>query len=187
MLACGFNPRPPLLAGESSLHRAQKRAGPVSIHARHCWRANRLARRGGRQRTRFNPRPPLLAGESMLNGAVRAMMDVSIHARHCWRANPRLAQDAIQRGGVSIHARHCWRANLSRRSSTASGSPFQSTPAIAGGRIDQPPPFFGRRGGFNPRPPLLAGESGLLQRLGQRAFVSIHARHCWRANPAAGS
>ena len=206
MLACGFNPRPPLLAGESSLHRAQKRAGPVSIHARHCWRANRLARRGGRQRTRFNPRPPLLAGESMLNGAVRAMMDVSIHARHCWRANPRLAQDAIQRGGVSIHARHCWRANLSRRSSTASGSPFQSTPAIAGGRIDQPPPFFGRRGGFNPRPPLLAGESPILRAVpvvqvcfnprppllagesgcrvvgGNVLLVSIHARHCWRAN-----
>ena len=38
----------------------------VSIHARHCWRAN--------------PKPIQI----LINAK-----DVSIHARHCWRANPK--------------------------------------------------------------------------------------------------
>ena len=60
---------------------------------------------------------------------------------------------------------------------------FQSTPAIAGGRD-----FFGRRlvntcSGFNPRPPLLAGETAAWPLVNTPANVSIHARHCWRARP----
>ena len=36
---------------------------------------------------------------------------------------------------VSIHARHCWRANPRLAISAAMVAAFQSTPAIAGGRI----------------------------------------------------
>ena len=61
-----FNPRPPLLAGESGGAQRLKRA-------QHC----------------FNPRPPLLAGESGRDGEMRCTYVVSIHARHCWRANRR--------------------------------------------------------------------------------------------------
>jgi len=84
----------------------------VSIHARHCWRAN------------INP-----------DVSLRLAWLVSIHARHCWRANatsptqkinnlmfqstPAIAggrtnaADRLRRAAVvSIHARHCWRANL---------------------------------------------------------------------------
>ena len=133
---------------------------------------------------------------------------VSIHARHCWRANPLLQQVAITPAHVSIHARHCWRANPQAPRLNATGKPFQSTPAIAGGRIrcihpvwaylvqfqstpaiaggripgvhqgqgqarqvfQSTPAIAGGRirhvevtrpngDGFNPRPPLLAGES----------------------------
>ncbi len=132
----GFNPRPPLLAGEPRQQRQGR--GPrivVSIHARHCWRANRCststtpsktqfqstpAIAGGRtvgsktsrQRfTRFNPRPPLLAGEPFQSPACYRRRRVSIHARHCWRANPYYAVQLAAARKVSIHARHCWRAN----------------------------------------------------------------------------
>ena len=37
---CSFNPRPPLLAGEWLRRIQRKLDGWVSIHARHCWRAN---------------------------------------------------------------------------------------------------------------------------------------------------
>ena len=36
---------------------------------------------------------------------------------------------------------------------------------------------------FNPRPPLLASEPLLLPATGGVGWVSIRARHCWRANP----
>ena len=132
----GFNPRPPLLAGESQ-----------------PWRA------APRRFRCFNPRPPLLAGESEKGADIAPFGAVSIRARHCWRANrqhhvecgegagfnprpPLLAGESalallqladIQ---VSIRARHCWRANPVGQS------------------------LIGAIGSFNPRPPLLAGESG---------------------------
>jgi len=61
--AC-FNPRPPLLAGDArDAIKAQLGDLPVSIRARHCWRAMRPAR---------------------LHGSIDYI--VSIRARHCWRA-----------------------------------------------------------------------------------------------------
>ena len=84
---------------------------------------------------------------------------------------------------VSIHARHCWRATLGHGLRAALHGLFQSTPAIAGGRLHKRAPEKISRlqfqstpaiaGGrlarsnhnglwvtsFNPRPPLLAGDS----------------------------
>ena len=118
------------------LHRAQH----VSIHARHCWRANPLAWLGTARRW--------------------LAQHVSIHARHCWRANPRATASAHTQTQVSIHARHCWRANPRCRRPLKIRWWFQSTPAIAGGRIHH-------------NADLQHGAD----------TVSIHARHCWRANP----
>ena len=132
----------------------------VSIRARHCWRANRRCNQHGRGLAGFNPRPPLLAGESSfaLHGSP-VVSKVSIRARHCWRANRVAHHQARCAGVVSIRARHCWRANRSGCGRTR------------------------RFAGFNPRPPLLAGESlSLLLALGVLDGVSIRARHCWRAN-----
>ena len=86
---------------------------------------------------------------------------------------------------VSIHARHYWRARPSWAFIRPILAEFQSTPAITGGR-DQPMPGSGStRSSFNPRPPLLAGETG--NHGGPRCAdpVSIHARHYWRARPLA--
>ena len=169
------------------LHQSGFPCSGVSIHARHCWRANRRRVVPCFLLWGFNPRPPLLAGES---------------APLVWLDSP--------------------------------ASLFQSTPAIAGGRIFQRLCACRRSRGFNPRPPLLAGESvrgdgrrqsykrfnprppllageshfGLAHDAGAHLFqstpaiaggripavlavdlhvrlVSIHARHCWRANPNA--
>ena len=132
----------------------------VSIHARHCWRANPF------------PAP-----------ASRRTQCVSIHARHCWRANPRLFCLVPGRRGVSIHARHCWRANLQTDLDYSGLGWFQSTPAIAGGRIARFSRSEKAPKSFNPRPPLLAGESEHGFFVDWQQQVSIHARHCWRANP----
>ncbi len=177
-----FNPRPPLLAGESLCRHHARRHG-VSIHARHCWRAN-----------------------LSVSLAQALNWSVSIHARHCWRANLGVGGPNKPKRRVSIHARHCWRANQGRCICFQASQRFQSTPAIAGGRIyrvggsgayrdgfnPRPPLLAGeslncrasarRSWCFNPRPPLLAGESGLALSCVPGRFVSIHARHCWRAN-----
>ena len=60
---------------------------------------------------------------------------------------------------VSIRARHCWRANpAATPPNHRKINMFQSAPAIAGGRIELVGFDLGANAGFNPRPPLLAGE-----------------------------
>ena len=177
----------------------------VSIRARHCWRANRAERRAQVGTWCFNPRPPLLAGESqspapksrpawfqsapaIAGGRIRARPACRL-TQNPFQSAPAIAGGRIQRqqsaalrsdmfqsapaiaGGrinlyrvvqrhmeVSIRARHCWRANL--------GLSWCTT----------------RTGCFNPRPPLLAGESFVGLAALYPAVVSIRARHCWRAN-----
>ena len=131
-----FNPRPPLLAGESPRAARPGRATAVSIRARHCWRANPASSFVTSSWACFNPRPPLLAGESLPIAGPHGRLAVSIRARHCWRAN----HDGREYPGwadvVSIRARHCWRANRKQRATAyLLISRFQSAPAIAGGRI----------------------------------------------------
>ena len=58
---------------------------------------------------------------------------------------------------------------------------FQSTPAITGGRDRLRRRNEPRQMGFNPRPPLLAGETKRPQETYDKRTVSIHARHYWRA------
>ena len=203
-----FNPRPPLLAGECCFTAA-------------VWAWSYC----------FNPRPPLLAGEWRNDAPSYSLTSVSIHARHCWRANGPNSGRSEARRAVSIHARHCWRANASFRMISTIHLRFQSTPAIAGGRMARPGWALPLPPCFNPRPPLLAGEcwaspcpstrviefqstpaiaggrmnsrlsmknqATLFQStpaiaggrmdvggfaVGGVEAVSIHARHCWRAN-----
>ena len=59
---------------------------------------------------------------------------------------------------------------------------FQSTPAIAGGRTPCQRIRLQAGQRFNPRPPLLAGEPAVERKPVPDMSVSIHARHCWRAN-----
>ena len=155
-----FNPRPPLLAGETVGQRQQQVVQRVSIHARHYWRARHdldplasidalfqstPAITGGRDQVAaayanslgsFNPRPPLLAGETAPQWRQALPRVVSIHARHYWRARLARRHRRDLWRGVSIHARHYW----------------QARPTLT--------PIWGSTpSGFNPRPPLLAGET----------------------------
>ena len=68
---------------------------------------------------------------------------------------------AHQRDVVSIRARHCWRAMRGLMLITASSAVFQSAPAIAGGRCICDRRLNQQMKGFNPRPPLLAGDASL--------------------------
>ena len=61
---------------------------------------------------------------------------------------------------------------------------FQSTPAITGGRDAMITRTICRHCGFNPRPPLLAGETNDVVFVRDGLIVSIHARHYWRARPS---
>ena len=194
----GFNPRPPLLAGDAHMPRWASRITLVSIRARHCWRAmptwrwcrlpatpfqSAPAIAGGRcpphrpaarPRSSFNPRPPLLAGDAW-GSRWRGRTSRSFNPRP-----PLLAGDATRRrregaaDGVSIRARHCWRAMPGQRWPRGRRPWFQSAPAIAGGRCSRPCPSRPRCRRFNPRPPLLAGDA-----LG---WLAWRARP-WRFNP----
>ncbi len=160
-----FNPRPPLLAGES----------PHNVHA--------FKRLDG-----FNPRPPLLAGESVLLVEHVADVAVSIHARHCWRANHLFVVRVVPAVFLfqSTPAIAGGRIDL-RVAPFPMDTSFQSTPAIAGGRISLLCGLCQRSSCFNPRPPLLAGESFPYVPFWGFREVSIHARHCWRANRGLGA
>ena len=134
----------------------------------------------------FNPRPPLLAGESVMFVQVDAFLIL-------FQSTPAIAGGRIplQRLAdnrlrvVSIHARHCWRANP-RYSVRYCKKPacFNPRPPLLAGESSQGTSPVQGNPGFNPRPPLLAGESRQLCPGGHAGAVSIHARHCWRANPS---
>ena len=158
-------------------------ASEVSIHARHCCRANRHGGRssGTVNRVSIHARHCCRANHRAVSRRGSHVL-VSIHARHCCRANPPDAFLYDKFREVSIHARHCCRANQPMVVNVAALLLFQSTPGIAAGRI---PKCIGRTGclsSFNPRPALLPGESQPCSGTGKTSEVSIHARHCCRAN-----
>ena len=131
----------------------------------------------------FNPRPPLLAGESRSIMTKFIITAVSIHARHCWRANPQEGRTSNGGSVVSIHARHCWRANPRTSPVNLSVTSFQSTPAIAGGRIHYSNGVTSTQQRFQSTPAIAGGR--IHNRINDGSWsdwVSIHARHCWRAN-----
>ena len=104
----GFNPHPPLLAGETPARLNADGDEVVSIHTRHYWRVKPGHVAPPAHRKRFNPHPPLLAGETVQRITRRVCCVVSIHTRHYWRVKL----------GQPIKQAH-WA--------------FQSTPAITGG------------------------------------------------------
>ena len=152
-----FNPRPPITAGESrwSLARAERdgcfnpRPPITAGESPNSTKRSRLAKC-------FNPRPPITAGETTrLTNA--GYLSVSIRARQLRRANPRGRDGPVPH--VSIRARQLRRANPRSTSGVANGMKlFQSAPANYGGRIHAKIPAY-EHDGFNPRPPITAGES----------------------------
>ena len=160
-LVAGFNPRPPLLAGDSTLDTIRERIVEVSIHAHHYWRAIHC------QATLDSRQPQVSIHAHHYWRAIRQQPiansqqpKVSIHAHHYWRAIPDAAVLAGLVTLVSIHAHHYWRAIRCKTRRARSWKLFQSTPTITGGRF-----FVG------------------FDHTGCDVDVSIHAHHYWRAIP----
>ena len=159
--SASFNPRPPLLASETS--------GPLSWST---WTAC------------FNPRPPLLVSETFVTLGFDHSPEVSIHARHCWRARLVSSRAPGKVGEVSIHARHCWRARPGLARCTTRPRPcFNPRPPLLASEtsgsvreVDQGCVSIHARHCWRARRDRLVGCSIILT-------VSIHARHCWRARP----
>ena len=63
--AC-FNPRPALLPGESFVDPPEHRGDNVSIHARHCCRANQKCYAGLDLAQKFQSTPGIAAGRILL-------------------------------------------------------------------------------------------------------------------------
>ena len=179
----GFNPRPPILAGDASgaaaeAARVKFQSTPANTGGRCCRQYPACARCG-----RFNPRPPILAGDALKAGDVQGAVEFqstpantggrcAIHfiARgSVFGFNPRppiLAGDARankaaqQKKEVSIHARQYWRAMPALTPMLVRLAEFQSTPANTGGRCWRWRKARAQAGSFNPRPPILAGDAG---------------------------
>ena len=136
------------------------RVGPVSIRARHRWRAIRPERPRWLFPARFNPRPPSMAGDPGLQAHTKLPTAVSIRARHRWRAIP-LPQDLLAgltafQSAPAIDGGRSGYSGLRLRCHAS----FQSAPAIDGGRscTSALQPSLCLR--FNPRPPSMAGDPG---------------------------
>ena len=107
----GFNPRPPILAGDARPNSAMPVRQDVSIHARQYWRAMQCSRKALRSAQRFQSTPANTGGRCAdASLSEPPCSGVSIHARQYWRAMLLLARQIHQVNEVSIHARQYWRA-----------------------------------------------------------------------------
>ena len=150
----------PAIAGGRILSAGGSEANTeVSIRARHCWRANQPATVIKPTRFMFQSAPAIAGGR------IEQLAD-QYRKLGVFQSAPAIAGGRIQganswdvQPNVSIRARHCWRANLVAPLITRFFDWFQSAPAIAGGRIRMELEIADTAASFNPRPPLLAGES----------------------------
>ena len=106
-----FQSAPAIAGGRIAAAAAVLAGSPVSIRARHCWRANRLGMKLCRFVELFQSAPAIAGGRIVVAINTAEAWLVSIRARHCWRANPHQGTGAGLTHKVSIRARHCWRAN----------------------------------------------------------------------------
>ena len=200
-----FNPRPPSLAGDPSTTGTSAATTGVSIRARHHWRAIRQQQHQPQQQSEFqsapaitggrslddrnlssnhrsfNPRPPSLAGDPPAAAPAAAAERVSIRARHHWRAIRREQRRGDGDPQVSIRARHHWRAILPRSRAMALMWPFQSAPAITGGRSAMVVGGSYLNPVFQSAPAITGGRSIIKEAERPAHAVSIRARHHWRA------
>ena len=163
---CSFNPRPPLLAGDAECQHARQQRQPVSIRARHCWRAMHGAGGQALALTMFQSAPAIAGG--------RCRARSTEGAGYC-RFNPRpplLAGDAAA----------VWMPSNAKAS-------FNPRPPLLAGDAGTVDAGCSGQSCFNPRPPLLAGDAPPFSvvSVAITSGVSIRARHCWRAMPVCQS
>ena len=149
----------PAIAGGRCSRRSQRRSGLARFQSAPAIAGGRCPRtpRHTQRRPSFNPRPPLLAGD--------APHWDWWHAHGLFQSAPAIA------GGRCLFG----------NAASAVAALFQSAPAIAGGRCGNDRGHARGTAGFNPRPPLLAGDAWRCPPQLAWWRVSIRARHCWRA------
>ncbi len=203
-----FNPLRPLLAGESR--------PSLTPYADNVFQSTPAI--AGRRIPRwtgpvpptecFNPLRPLLAGESQIFEPRKCLITVSIHSGHCWPEN----HPASGWCAAGLERFNPLRPLLAGESTAhgpwQSATTFQSTPAIAGRRIDgekppsaqklfqSTPAIAGRRidrrgcgcdcSRWFQSTPAIAGRRIVAaeREFVKAATVSIHSGHCWPENPA---
>ena len=178
-----FNPRPPLLAGETSKYSLLDPTRFVSIHARHYWRARHPKCESYRSPTPFQSTPAITGGRDAMTGnvlqdgqefqstpaitggrdrwAAQWLMPLT-----CFNPRPPLLAGETTGAGVETTALDSFNprppllaGETARRGACSITELFQSTPAITGGRDRAKKHLMATVHGFNPRPPLLAGET----------------------------
>jgi len=156
--ASSFNPRPPSLAGDPV---------PPLYGRRNSRFQSAPAITGGRSLVvpllvllvlGFNPRPPSLAGDPSRPCAVRRPVRCFNPRPPSLAGDPFTVTHNTATQLVSIRARHHWRAIRPSRCVSTSSTPFQSAPAITGGRSIARFALSLQIARFNPRPPSLAGD-----------------------------
>ena len=138
--------------------RAARYALPVSIRARHCWRAMRaLVARLAALRP-FQSAPAIAGGRCRLPGR-RGDMLVR------FQSAPAIAGGRCLPPRSPLHGATC----------------FNPRPPLLAGDASRRPAIAKPPWSFNPRPPLLAGDAPFGPLAPHPLDVSIRARHCWRA------
>ena len=158
--SCGFNPLPPLPAGDTTgVHHAGY-VYPVSIRSRRCRREIRKAGRRKAANMSFNPLPPLPAGDTRPPMGKASLVGEFQSAPAVAGGRYNLSEAARMAGyAVSIRSRRC-RREIRRGAAIARVAfQFQSAPAVAGGRYHADVDCYINSCSFNPLPPLPAGDT----------------------------
>ena len=170
------------MAGDPPLWDKDPQPAPVSIRARHRWRAIPSSSNSMMHPSLFQSAPAIDGGRSVAALGHRRHVAVSIRARHRWRAIRPDGRGPVYIIDVSIRARHRWRAIRAAQEHQRQMNQFQSAPAIDGGRSRRQRNGVAEAVGFQSAPAIDGGRSGLPARKPrQGAAVSIRARHRWRA------
>ena len=159
MTGC-FNPRPPLLAGETQAQRINHDAALVSIHARHYWRARHRLHALANNEVVFQSTPAITGGRDTF---WRWLLVTWCR----FQSTPAITggRDPMTEARAQCNA------------------PFQSTPAITGGRDTTELEQERQDCLFQSTPAITGGRDLRASEYRDLIEVSIHARHYWRARP----
>ena len=156
----GFNPRPALLPGESCRSVGGQLPKLVSIHARHCCRANRLTKPPSANSAMFQSTPGIAAGRIPSRRRMRSFSSM-------FQSTPGIAAGRISRPAAAPPAIPCFNprpALLPGESHVKLAAlelhAFQSTPGIAAGRIPMRCASSAKPAQFQSTPGIAAGRIG---------------------------
>ena len=183
-----FQSTPTNTGGRCFFLAGQRDAKVVSIHAHQYWRAMRFMGQLLMGSDQFQSTPTNTGGRCEREcGAARGgrwfqSTPTNTGGRCMALTMGRSTSVLFQSTPTNTGGRCSWPASAS-----AGWRLFQSTPTNTGGRCTIPADFGGAVKGFNPRPPILAGDAERFPLARASTKVSIHAHQYWRAMPWHGT